>query len=654
MPLYLHRCLAFMAFCPVLCLRLFAQQTAGTPELTAAYHALQDKNYDEAIKLFHAGLAAQPGNETAFKDLAYTLLKTGDALEARDAFAAAMRLKPADETASLEFAFLAFETHKGVEARRTFDRLRKHGSNSTRLTAEQAFENIDRPLAAGIARWQEALHGAPNPQDPALYSAHWELAQLAELRDDLPLAAAEYQICRKVKPEKSELLLHLARVWQQLNRVEDAHAALLAASRSSDARTAETALEQTGSRYPYPYEFVNAIDLDPKNIPLRRELAFLYLAIGKQPEAIDQFRKVLGIDANDRLSHEQLDALTGAQKHSATATATITAASPAVDPRAMGLKSFALGYARDAIRYLRQAHEESPEDAEIMLKLGFAYNYAHDDFDALQWFDRVRQGPDSDYAAQAETAYRNLKGDPVAQTTVWSLPMYSSRWHDVFDYGQIKRTLPLPAGLNRYLSLYVSARFSGDVRSSIPQAAKSLYLSDSSVIPAIGVSSKTWHHLTAWGEAGESIQYLPFRHDSGHAVPDYRGGLSIVKGFGALLGGESTGFFFETTGDAEYVSRYGKDWIFTAQNRMGRTFRYGSRHDFQLAWNGNYLHDLKNQYWAETVETGPGLRINLPGTKPNLYLSADFLRGAYTNNMGNPYRPNYTDLRISFWYAVTK
>ena len=40
-----------------------------------------------------------------------------------------------------------------------------------------------------------------------------------------------------------------------------------------------------------------------------------------------------------------------------------------IDPRVIGLKSFALGYARDAIKYLQQAHEINPDDAEVMLKL---------------------------------------------------------------------------------------------------------------------------------------------------------------------------------------------------------------------------------------------------------------------------------------------
>jgi tetratricopeptide (TPR) repeat protein len=638
-------------------------------ELAQGYQALAAKDYDAATSLFRKALLAQPSNAAVHKDLAYTLLKTGDNAEARDEFAAAARLIPGDETASLEFAFLAFETGKPIEARRTFDRLRTHAGAATRATAEKAFQNIDRPLADGIARWQEALSRSENPMDPALFSAHWELAQLAELRDNLPLAAEQYEICRKLKPEKADLLLILGRVWQQLNRVEEAHAAILASSRSSDARTAETALEQLGSRYPYPYEFLKALGLDARNVNLRRELAFLYLAMGKTPEAIDQFKQVLALDAADQVSRAQLDALTGNKRAAAGPVAPVAAvplntptvvhaASAAASPmnaRAMGLKSFQLGYARDAIKYLRQAHDEDPDDAEVMLKLGYAYNYAKDDGDALQWFDRARHSADAAIAAEANKAFHNLNGDVPGQTTLWFLPMYSSRWHDAFSYGQVKRTFPLPGKLNHWLSFYLSGRFTGDWNSSIPKGAvNSLYLSDSSIIFGGGLSTRTWHHLTLWGEAGESVKYLPFRHDIGNALPDYRGGLTFAKGFGTLIGAPGSGLFYETTGDAFFVSRYANDWIFSSQNRAGRTLHVTEGTAVQLLWNANFLHDLKNQYWAETVETGPGVRVHMSWMRPNVYFSTDFVRGVYTNNLGNPRRPNYDDIRVGFWYAFTK
>lgn len=634
-------------------------QAPGDIELNQAYKAVAQRDYDSAIDLFRKGLVQQPANAGAHKDLAYTLLKAGENADARDEFESALRLNPNDETAALEYAFLAFETKKPIEARRTFDRLRKRGSATTRATAEQAFQNIDRPLAAGIARWKEALARAANPNDISMFSAHWELAQLAESRDELPLAAEQYEICRKLKPQLGEMLLILARVWQELNRVEEARAALLAASRSTESRTAELALEQLDRRYPYPYEFLDALKLEPQNVALRRELAFLYLAMHKQEEAVQQFQQLLAADPNDHLSREQLDALSGFKKRPASSgtTSAVPAAAAPIDAKSMGKKSLALGYVQDAIKFLRQAHEQHPDDAEVMLKLGWAYNLAKDDTDAKVWFDEARRAGDPQITEEATKAYHTLNGDTLPQTTMWTLPMYSSRWNDLFTYGQVKRTLPLPwKRVNGLLSFYLSTRFDGDVRGTVRTAFGAGYLSETAFIPAAGVSSKTWRHFTAWGEAGEGFKYLPRARDA--AVPDYRGGLNFAKGFGNLLGSHTPGLFYETTGDALYVSRFDKDWLFYSQHRGGRTFRAWGGSFAQLLWNVNYARDVKNEYWANTLEAGPGMKMHLRWMPANVYFSADFLRGVYLNG---PYRDsmlhrhyNYNDIRVGLWYAKTR
>ena len=643
----------FCALASILC--VFAQ-TPGTEELNRAYQALGHKDYDAAIDLFHKGLAQQAANAGAHKDLAYTLLKTGENADARDEFAAAAKLNPQDETASLEYAFLAYETKQPIEARRTFDRLRHSPNTATRTTAEQAFQNIDRPLGDGIVRWKEALARAARPDELPMYSAHWELAQLAELRDELPLAAEHYEICRKLKPQLGELLLIVARVWAQIQRPEEAHAALLAASRSNDSRTAELALEQMGTRYLYPYEFVNAIRIDPKNTTLRRELGYLYLAMNKKAEATEQFEEALKLNPRDAAARDQLDDLHGLKRQpTASASGAAPASTAGVDAKTMGKKSLALGYSKDAIKYLREAHEEDPADAEITLDLGWAYNLAKDDRDALPWFKVARRSDDPSVSAQATKAYRNLTGETSPQTTVWTLPMYSSRWNDLFTYGQIKRSFLLPwDSVDKLFTFYVSTRFIGDVKSSLPEhTVDPQYLSESSFIFGLGVNTRTWRHFMGWAEAGEAVKYLPDRNDVGTAIPDYRGGVNYTKGFGQLLGSQTPGLFYETVDEAIYVSRFQKDWLFYSRHRAGRTFQVG-RENAQLLFNVNYVRDSQNQYWANSVELGPGIKMRLHWMPRNVYFSTDFLRGIYTNDLYNPRRPNYNDVRVSFWYAVTK
>jgi hypothetical protein len=79
--------------------------------------------------------------------------------------------------------------------------------------AEQAFHNIDDPLAAGIERWQRAIVlGADN------FSGHFELATLAEQRDELVLAATHFERAWRLLPDRRTVLVDLGRVWQAMGR----------------------------------------------------------------------------------------------------------------------------------------------------------------------------------------------------------------------------------------------------------------------------------------------------------------------------------------------------------------------------------------------------------------------------------------------------
>ena len=99
-----------------------------------------------------------PDRASIRKDLAYTLLKDrrkrSRARPVRRSHAAS--ILPIEHVA-LEYAFLCYETKQQAIARRIFDRIRKTGD----ATAEQAFQNIDQPLAEGIARWTKALEMSP-------------------------------------------------------------------------------------------------------------------------------------------------------------------------------------------------------------------------------------------------------------------------------------------------------------------------------------------------------------------------------------------------------------------------------------------------------------------------------------------------------------
>jgi Flp pilus assembly protein TadD len=617
-----------------------------------AYTALRARDYDVAVPAFLAAIQAAPTRADLRKDLAYTLLKIGEPVLARDQFGEAMRLDPADATAALEYAFLCYETKQQAEARRVFDRLRRTGN----LTADRAFHNIDDPLASGIARWQRAiLLGSDN------FSSHFELATLAEQRDELALAATHFEIAWRLLPDRRTVLVDLGRVWLALGHTADATSALLAASRGGEPRAAEMARELLPARYPFVAEFRQALALDPSNHELRRELGYLLLRMGRQAEAEPEFRILAQNAPGDLLSTTQLGFLLYARGEKLDAMALFlrvlsgddddlanrvravlripqvesprgAAALPSIDARIMAERSIKAGYMKDALKYLEAAHESDPGDFEIMRKLAWTNNILHRDAVAFRWFGLARLSPDPTIAADADEGFRHLHADAQRfRTTAWLFPVFSTRWHDLFAYGQVKTEINLGFPVRPYVSL----RFIGDTRGAIG-GVNPQYLSESAFIFAVGAATLPWHGITAWGEAGSAITYL-----KGHTSPDYRGGVSIARG----LRREGSAWFAGATLDALYISRFNHDFLLYTQSRAGRNFG-----PVQLHWNGNVTIDARRQDWANFIETGPGLRIPLASS---MYLTFNLLRGRYL--IDNPSRrATFNDVRAGCWYAFTR
>jgi tetratricopeptide (TPR) repeat protein len=557
-----------------------------------------------------------------------------------------MRLEPSDPHLALEYAFLCFEARdnapaRKAEARRIFARVRDSGDAASKSTASQAFENIDGPLAAGIARWRQVL-----ATSPPTFSALYELAQLAEQRDDRDLAASSYKSAFQLLPERKSVLLELARVEKDRGNPEGMMSALLAASRGGETRAAELAREQLPDRYPYVYEFREALELDPANVALHRELAYLLLAMSEKDrasrdEAKQEFRKIVDASPSDRVAAAQLDLLNTPAKQAS------PEEKPADDsnPRLLGERSYTAGFLKDAKRYLMEAHEQNPEDASIALKLGWTNNLLHDDATAIHWFDVARQSSDPAISAEAARAYKNLRpGVARFRTTLWVYPLYSSRWHDLFGYGQLKTELRLK---KLPIHPYVSLRLDGDLRDSMGGPSP-VDLSESSFILAVGVASRTWHGATGWFEAGSSMSYLNGTH-----AADYRGGISFSRTIGTSIAAEHNGWFVETLADSVYVSRFDNDLLNYTQNKIGFTSSVGG-FKVQTFWSDNLTFDVKRQYWANFVETGPGFRFHPPHTPPSLAITAGLVRGVYLVNEDNPRRPNFVDFRVGIWYAITK
>jgi len=351
----------------------------------------------------------------------------------------------------------------------------------------------------------------------------------------------------------------------------------------------------------------------------------------------------------------------------------VVLAEGAAEAKQMAAKSYDSGYIPDAIRYYQQAHELDPTDFDTMLKLGYSLNMGRRDQEALQWFFLAARSPDIQISSQAKSALKNLttpapsgaamaaiqpaSESPASRaitTSVWAMPMHSTRWGSTFAYSQAKAELNLP---DWKLVPYLSLRFVGDTTGSVG-GANPQFLSENAFILGAGLRSKVKHGVLAWAEAGSAMAYLGQQREQTAAfAPDYRGGISQFKLFGPSMLADRPGWFTETMNDLVYIHRFDRDTLAISRNRIGRHF--GGQQALgglqaQLFLNLNANADFKRQAWASFFEAGPGFRLRWKDLPPSMSFTFNVLRGFHPISRIDG-RPNtYTDFQAGFWYAYSR
>ncbi len=626
--------------------------TAETAPLERAYAAEKSGDLEAAVEAFREAAALAPHRADIWKNLAYALLRTGATTEAVAAFGQALRLHPKDDRTALELAFLRHESGERPLALAGFQALRNSLDPQIARTAGDAADRIEAELGGSIERWERAVQERPENRAGRL-----ELADLYMLRGEPELASPHYAAAYALEgPNPDEILLKLGRARMLAADSDAANGAFLLASRSAETRIAETARGLLPDRHPWANEFRAALTLAPKNTALRKELAYLLLAVGQQEEAMGEFARALEINPKDLQAAAQLASLERDAGRTERAAQILETAEEANDPaaaaRALGERSLKASYLQDARSQFEKSWELSPGDPGLAYKLGVVHNLLRQDREALRWFSIAADAEDPELAAQALQSYRNLKPEFRRVTTsVWMLPFYSKRFGTVFGYAQAKtefRVGSLP------VRPYVSLRFSGDVRGRIggnsPQQ-----LSEQALIGALGLRAPLGRGFTLWGEAGQSVSLMRNRSPGvPYSAPDYRGGVNWFRFRGPSLGSNEAGFFHETTVDAVYVSRFDHDFLGYLRLRPGYTLPSFGPLKAQVYANWNVTADTSREYWANYVETGPGIRLRVPKIAPPMDFSVDFVRGVHLSNRANPRRPNYFDLRAGIWYSFSK
>ena len=635
--------------------------------LALAYASLKAKDFDTAILRFQDAVSQSPQSASIRKELGYAYLKIGETQWAREMFEQAVRLAPDDGHTALELAFLLYETGEQGRAFATFGRLSENADPRVATTAQNTHRRIDEEWSREIERWEAVIKG-----DPFNRSAQLELGDLYE-KHGRPERAVERYLAAWLVPSdqpRDPILLKVARARQAAGDSDGATGAWLLASRSDETRIVEEAKDHLPQRYPYAGEFRRALELNPRDTDLRRDLAYLWLTVGNIEEARREFELVVERNPDDLLATAQLAFLYLERGNEAAAVELLERARNSADAdvarrvreklqeinaararphRELGERSLLASYLKDARAQLLQAYELNPDDDTVALKLGIVHNLLQHDREALRWFQRASTSSDTAIAGQARQSYDNLVGQFRRVTTsAWMFPFFSSRYKDAFQYAQIKtefrfdRLPVLP---------YLSLRFVGDARrqtgGTLPQ-----FLSESSIIAGVGVRTPTRHGVTLWGEAGEAINYLSDRPPGvPRAGPDYRGGVNWFRAWGPTLGAPRPGRFVESNFDGVYLSRFDHNVIGYFQLRPGYRLRPRGDLNAQVFWNFNLTFDANRAYWANYVETGPGFRMRVPGVSPPMDFSVSVVRGVHLQNAGNPRRPNYYDVRVGLWYS---
>lgn len=415
---------------------------------------------------------------------------------------------------------------------------------------------------------------------PESDSVHEELARLYEEHGDLELAEEHYAKAFRLKPVKRHFLLDLGRVRRELGKRTESLAAYLAASESYDVRTAERAREHLPGE-PLPEDVIT--------------LAAEY----------SRMKSFLPSSARDS----------------------------DVSTVEMADRSFQLSYLNDALRYYESAQETNPNNGHVLLRLGLIQNLLGRDDLAYEWLNKARKSSDATIASEAETAWRNLRPEFARYRLVlWTLPMYSSRWKSGFAYGQMK------VELNRWklMKPYVSLRFAYDAGSGVAPGP----LSERAITPALGVATRAWHGITAWGEFGGNV--------GNTQGLDTRAGIAHVKGWGRQLGSEAPGLYYLMENSVNYASRFSHNTMIGSQNRIGYTV---GRWQIGVLVGGST--DTRREYWANYYEVGPSFRAQLPKLPSSLFLNVEAVRGYNYVQQGNPRPANYSDIRIGLWYAFS-
>jgi Tfp pilus assembly protein PilF len=417
--------------------------------------------------------------------------------------------------------------------------------------------------------------------------------------------------------------------------------------------------------------FLKALEGDPDNISLRKDLAYTYVQQGSLLSAAGQFEIVLKAHPDDFGTALELGFLYNRMGRNDLAKKDFALAVKSPDPdissravkalenirgdelwklRDQGYRLLSEGRRPEAIRAFEEAYGQNPQDYASAMQLGYLYQAEGQNENARRMFRSATNSPDPQVASQALAALRSINGvQGLWFSSLYFAPFYTSRFGD--EINSLNGKLGLRP--TRYFQPYIGLRLNRDTRSQTGRLP--IIFEDDAAVFSFGIQSQPFGPNSAiYAEAGTAVSLLS-QPPGGRAIPDYRVGIDWFHPWGLSLGQASheisrkVALFGEGYFDTAFYSRYGDNVIGYLQAKEGLTFPLKRLVPVQAFAAVNVVKDSRGDFYNNVVEIGPGFRFAPVRKLPAFQIQAQYLRGYYMikgQRTINPYGPNYNDCRF--------
>ncbi len=604
------------------------------------FYKLKKSNPTEAKKILLSYLAKNPNNIIALKEAGFLALSEDNHALANQYLTRAYKLQPSDQLA-LQIGYILAVLKKSQEAREYFALAARSNDAKIKNEAVKALnvlsgagtptaEPKDTETTTTLLNQYYSIK-KNNPVaakeillkiltiEPANITANKELAYTELGQGNFEQAVSYFKKVYETKPE-DEIALQLGYILANLNKMQEAQLYFAKASNSTDRTIRKKSLaalavlkKQSEVTLPTPtlnsseivlnhfYKLkkidklqaktflIKALNLDPTNIKLLKELGYLSLELKDNCTAYLVFKKVYDLTCDFEIASQ-------------------------------------LGYVTDALGRKREAY---------------------------YYFCAASKSPDAKLSLKANISMTNLAGwqtrvipDPFFMDLYMS-PLYYSR----FDLGilPIITRAGIYVGKNNRAEIYGSIRGTRDTRSSGSDISPQIF-EDNVAVFALGARVRIFDKvpLYFYAEGGRAYDLIYRNRDRWRG--DLRGGLIYFDRYGkqgTYVDNLKFPFKFagDIYGDSTYYTRYQNNWITNVRVRPGiRILEYRASY-IDTYVKGLYIVDTNHEFFNNLVEYGPGI-VLVPYNRINFDFRFETVRGSYikvNSPSPNPYGSHYNN-----------